>query len=583
MLDFGLAKLATGSGATPGADDATRTSLDMTTPGTVMGTVSYMSPEQALGKPLDTRTDIFSLGVVLYEMITGRRAFEGDTSAAVFDAILSRAPTAPVELNARVPAELERIVKKALEKDPALRYQSAADLRADLKRLQRQPAPSPRKKSRLPILAAGGVAILVVAAFLVWQGRDGKTSDASDAAPPVSKGPFIAVLPFTEASNDSEQAYFGSGLAQEIITELTRYPDLNVIARHSSFGYQGDPNDLARIRMELGGVRYVLRGNVVRAGDTIRVNAELSDTQDGTQLWAHSYTRELTAGDFFALQDELTQQVVGVITSSYGPISRARLAEARRKPPESLDSYDCILRTYEYLHVHTAEKHLVARECLERVVEQDPDYPDAWAWLGYIYSEEQRHRWNLRADEYDALERALVAAQSAVDLDPTNQVARGALALTHFNRRDADRFRVEAERAIALNPNNELWLAYIGLRYCDFDDCDRGIPMIRKALELNPHPPAWYYFGIFWDHYSHGRYQAAQEAAFKLRGTYRRAMFLAATSAHLGRADDVRRHLADLRARPDLPDDIRTDMIELGYAASMVDRLLEGLRRAEEL
>ena len=137
MLDFGLAKLAADPEGKPGPDDATRTSLDATTPGSVMGTVSYMSPEQALGKPLDARTDVFSLGVVLYEMITGRRAFAGDTSAAVFDAILNRAPTAPVELNTQVPDELERIVNKALEKDPALRYQSAADLLADLRRLRR--------------------------------------------------------------------------------------------------------------------------------------------------------------------------------------------------------------------------------------------------------------------------------------------------------------------------------------------------------------------------------------------------------------------------------------------------------------
>ena len=137
VLDFGLAKLSTDSEEKPGPDDATRTSLDATTPGSVMGTVSYMSPEQALGKTLDARTDVFSLGVVLYEMITGRRAFKGTTSAAVFDAILNRAPTAPVELNAQVPAELERIVNKALEKEPALRYQSAAGLAADLRRLRR--------------------------------------------------------------------------------------------------------------------------------------------------------------------------------------------------------------------------------------------------------------------------------------------------------------------------------------------------------------------------------------------------------------------------------------------------------------
>ena len=156
VLDFGLAKLSTGAEGKLGPDDATRTSLDVTTPGSVMGTVSYMSPEQALGKTLDARTDVFSLGVVLYEMITGRRAFGDTTSAAVFDAILNRAPTAPVELNAQVPAELERIVNKALEKDPALRYQSAAGLVADLRRLRRDSTASVQAAdSRAPRAAMG--------------------------------------------------------------------------------------------------------------------------------------------------------------------------------------------------------------------------------------------------------------------------------------------------------------------------------------------------------------------------------------------------------------------------------------------
>ena len=175
VLDFGLAKLSTDSQEKPRPDDATRTSLDATTPGSVMGTVSYMSPEQALGKTLDARTDVFSLGVVLYEMITGRRAFKGTTSAAVFDAILNRAPTAPVELNARVPAELERIVNKALEKDPDLRYQSSAGFRADLKMLMRDSygpkpasAPSAPAPRRWPVLVGALVAAAIVVSVAVW-------------------------------------------------------------------------------------------------------------------------------------------------------------------------------------------------------------------------------------------------------------------------------------------------------------------------------------------------------------------------------------------------------------------------------
>ncbi|NIV49431.1 MAG: protein kinase, partial [Gammaproteobacteria bacterium] len=179
VLDFGLAKLETGPAPKPVPDDDTRTALDMTVPGTVVGTVSYMSPEQALGKDLDHRTDIFSLGVVLYEMITARRAFEGNTSAAVFDAILNRAPTAPVELNRNVPRELQRIVNKALEKDPDLRHQSAADLRADLKKLKRDSASStgaqPKQAARRSALSRmkwpAAILAFVVVGFVLWTTR----------------------------------------------------------------------------------------------------------------------------------------------------------------------------------------------------------------------------------------------------------------------------------------------------------------------------------------------------------------------------------------------------------------------------
>ena len=586
MLDFGLAKLA--EKHEPHADAPTKTELDQTTPGMVVGTVNYMSPEQALGRELDHRTDIFSFGVVLYEMITGRRAFEGNTSAAVFDAILNKTPTAPVQLNADVPEELQRVVDKALEKDPDLRYQSAAGLRADLKRLQRH-APGglaqlidrPEKAPRIRTIAAivSAVIVLTVAGSIYWKSQEeGDAPPSPEVAATLSKGPSIAVLPFVNASGDPEQDYFATGLAQEIITELTRYPDLNVVARYSTFGYEGDPTDLDRIREELGGVRYVLRGNVARAGDAIRVTAELSDTRDGSRLWGESYTRDLTATDFFALQDELTNQVVGAITSSYGPISRAGLAEARRKPPESLDSYDCILRAYEYLNIHEPPRHLAARDCLEQAVEGDADYADAWAWLAYTYAEEQRHQWNVRPG-YDPLERALEAAYRSLDADATNQVARAALALTFYQRRDVDRFRVEAEQTIALNPNNELWLGYMGLRFCTLDECDRGAEMVRQALKFNPNPPPWYYTAIFWDDYNHGRYEEALKHALREQTSYRAFVYRAACLARLGRPEEARRALEEMRASGfPVPDDLRRDMIEQqGFAPAVADRLLEPL------
>jgi TolB-like protein len=283
MLDFGLAKLATGPEAAPGADEATRTSLDMTTPGTVMGTVSFMSPEQALGKPLDARTDIFSLGIVLYEMIT----FEGDTSAAVFDAILNRAPTALVELNKQVPAELERIVNKTLEKDPALRYQSAAGLVADLRRLRRDSTASAtaapgtgRFATRRGLLAFGAVTVLLLIVASVWWVRDRDKTGSELNVPKTSSvvtGLKIAVLPF--ATDDPEQGYFGEGLTGEIVTALSRYDELAVMPCRSG-PCEGGGADAREIGREFG-ARYVLQGAVQSIPEKIRVTVHLHDGLDG--------------------------------------------------------------------------------------------------------------------------------------------------------------------------------------------------------------------------------------------------------------------------------------------------------------
>jgi non-specific serine/threonine protein kinase len=415
VLDFGLAKRATDTEGKLGPDDATRTALDATTPGSVMGTVSYMSPEQALGKPLDARTDVFSLGVVLYEMITGRRAFDGTTSAAVFDAILNRAPTAPVELNDQIPSELERIVDKALEKDPALRYQSAAGLAADLRRLRRDStaavsaaADTARPAPRRGLLALGSVVVLSLIVAGVWlvKTRDSAGTDRTELdTQSLVSGLKIAVLPLVNAGGDPEQSYFSEGLTSEIVTELSRYGELAVIPCRSG-PCEGEDASVRDIGREMA-VRYVLRGRVQSSPDRIRVNVQLFDGRDGRSVWGNTFQSERTARDLFDLQDELTQQVVNEIAGSYGALARAELPSARSKPPASLDSHDCVFRAYDYLQTHTPETHLAARDCLERVVEAEPDYVDGLALLAYLYTDQFHHRWNEPEGQYDSLVRAL--------------------------------------------------------------------------------------------------------------------------------------------------------------------------------
>ena len=603
VLDFGLAKLSTDAEGKPGPDDATRTSLDATTPGSVMGTVPYMSPEQALGKTLDARTDVFSLGVVLYEMITGRRAFGGTTSAAVFDAILNRAPTAPVEINAEVPAQLERIVNKMLEKDPALRYQSAAGLVADLRRLQRDsttsshavPAagrPTPRRR----LFALGTVIVVVSIAAGIWLTRDKTAADIESRpgdGPSVVSSLKIAVLPFVNAGGDPQQRYFSEGLMGEIVTELSRYGELAVMPCRSG-PCEGEDADAREIGREIG-VRYVLQGRVQSSPERIRVNVQLFDGRDGRSVWGNTFGSDRAARDLFDLQDELTQQVVAEIAGSYGALARAELPTARRKPPASLESRDCVFRAYDYLQNHSPETHLAARDCLERVIEAEPDYVEGLAWLAYLYVDQFHHRWNEPDGEYDSRVRALRVAERAVSLDDSNQLAHAYLGLAALFSGDDERGIAEMRRAVELNPINPVVLTllanYLALR----EEFDTAVAMARRAIELVPYPPPWIDFPLFVDHYAHGRYeQALVHAKGGLFGAedFREPVSLAATLGQLGRTEEAAPVLAEFRAVWDELGKqagftgldigrVRRELLERNvFSESFTDQLIEGLEKA---
>lgn len=585
ILDFGLAKLTEQE---PKDEEETRSLQENTAPGAVVGTVAYMSPEQALGKELDARTDLFSLGVVLYEMVTGRCAFGGSTQAAVFDAILNQAPTAPVSLNPEVPGELERIINKNLEKDPDLRYQSAAGLLADLRRLRRDSSagtlPAANTRRTLPVAGVLAMAaVVIIAAVLVWQGRDGVGESVRVPVQAGAAGPSIAVLPFENDSGDPNQDYFSDGLAAEIGTELARYRELSVIARGSTAAYRGRDIDVREVGKALG-ARYLLQGNVRKVGDRVRLNVQLSDTDDGRSVWDMRYERDLTAENLFEIQDELTSQVVNEIAGTYGALTRAGLPGARRKPPASMEGYDCVLRVYEYLHVHTAENHYAARECMEAILQTDPGFADGNAWLGYLYGDQYHHRWNEETNLYDSLDRAKQYSDAAMRLDPTSHVVHGAMALTLYFRGDYEKAKMESLKTIELNPNDAMWLALMGLYLIQQEEFELGVPMYNKAIEVDPYPPPWSGMGSFYESYHHGNYEEALNSArsVEMSGDFRTPMFVAATLGQLGRKDEAAPYVDEMLEYWGRPaSDLRAELITRhALSEGLTDHLLDGLGRA---
>jgi adenylate cyclase len=392
--------------------------------------------------------------------------------------------------------------------------------------------------------------------------------------------PSIAVLPFDNLSEDTSQDYFVDGLTEEIIGTLARFPDLAVIARNSTFRYKGQAVDVRAVGEELG-VKYLVEGSVRRAADTIRVTAQLIETETGSHLWSETYDHALTAENVFAIQDDIAAAIATTLADTYGVLRQEGLAAARRKPPSQLSSYECVLLAMEHLRTLSAETNKAARSCLERAVESDPDYAAAWFNLARIYIDAERMDYD---PPPDALDRALDAAQRAVQLAPGDADAHWRLAHAHFFRGELDAFKSEAERAIGYADKGSSVRGTAGLFLAYAGDWDRGLALLDEWAAYDPHLPGWYHSGAFFDHYRKGEYEQALAAAQRmgLPDYVWTNAGVAAAYGQLGQRADAQPYVEKILALdPDFEATARANRWKwFRYQEDLLDHFMDGLRKA---
>lgn len=438
VLDFGLAKET----QTANPSEATLTSAGYTKVGVVLGTPAYMSPEQIAGHPIDHRSDIFSLGIMLYEMSTGQRPFQGRSCAELASATLRDTPQPVTDLRTELPGDLARIIRRCLEKDLRYRVQTARDVVNELRDL------------------TGAV----------------RTSSATSASAAIDAGPSVAVLPFQNLSADPENEYFSEGLAEEILNALSQVEGLSVAARTSSFYFKGKATDMSEIASKLR-VANVLEGSVRRAGNRVRVTVQLVDVKNGFHLWSERYDRQMQ--DIFEVQDEIARAITERL--------KVTLASGAKRSTKNVEAYELYLKGLYHWHQRSPSTLRVAIQCFEQAIKLDSQYALAYAGLADCYGILRFYGW---ISAHDGRPPAHAAITQAIALAPSLwevNFSQGFYAF-YFERswREA---ATHFQKAIAINPRSSLAHAYYALFLSTAGQLDDAVKHATTACQLDPLSP----------------------------------------------------------------------------------------------
>ncbi len=522
ILDFGLAKLT--SEVRHAAESVSGTSMrtlthvpyeQLTSPGSSMGTVAYMSPEQARGEELDARSDLFSLAVVLYEMATGSVPFPGPTAAVIFDGILHSAPVSAKELNARLPLAMEHILDKALEKDPDLRCQTAAELRADLKRLNRDIESSRRPAAEKSVAGSGAHAV-------------------------PAKQKSVAVLYFENQSGGKEDEYFRDGMTEDIITELSKITQLQIFPRSEMLAFRDKPTAAPQVGQQLGAA-YVLEGTIRRSGNRLRITAQLVESSTRHSVWAERYDRQLE--DVFAIQDEIARSIAQALRITLTPQEEKTIG---LKPTENTQAYDFYLRGRSYTRRENMD---YALQMFEQAIHLDGNFALAHAGIAHLCG----LIYEIREQSAEWIARGLAACDRAMALAPDLPEVMVARARLFYAQKKYLESELMARRAIERKRDCDGSWNILGRALLSSGKYEEAAKLVEQALEANGDDYNTYIpYGVCLERL--GRKKEAEHVRQRMNVVLRQQLemvpedvrariLLACNLAYSGEAEESARHL----------------------------------------